>query len=76
MAIVLRRSKKCAIVHALGLLVGLKPTDETDSIMYNRYYTPNWSSFSDTDKSDLMSKYPLCCLWILGAVGYLRRAYL
>lgn len=51
--------KKWAIVHALGLLIGLKPTDETDSIMYNRYYTPNWSSFSDTDKSELMSKYPL-----------------
>lgn len=48
-----------AMTHALGLLIGLKQNEETDSIMYNRMGSPLWYSFSDTDKSDLMSMYPL-----------------
>ena len=57
--------KKWAIVHALGLLVGLLPTDEADSIMKpvnglnaNNHYS-YWWGFSDNDKSDMMGMYPL-----------------
>lgn len=51
--------KKWAFVHALGLLIGLKPNDEPDSIMYNRYSDPYWFAFSESDKRDLVSWYPL-----------------
>lgn len=52
--------KKWALVHALGLLIGLNPdSDQTNSIMYNKYATPNWTSFSNTDISELVDMYPL-----------------
>ena len=52
--------KKWALVHALGLLIGLNPDlDQTNSIMYNKYATPNWTSFSNTDISELVDMYPL-----------------
>lgn len=57
--------QKWAVVHALGLLVGLKPTEEYDSIMKgvsglsSDEYGTYWSGFNKNDIRDLFEMYPL-----------------